>query len=96
MWDLAVTYVSSAVPVRRRLRVPKRHVQSVIGINIDTRASANLPIDGFEVLDGGWPMMSGPIDVCYAAWVLAHVQDPAASFSEATRALELGEHLTHT
>lgn len=79
------------VAVRRALRDLRTHADRVIGIDVDDVGETNPLIHEFRRIDGPtWPVESESVDVAVADWVLEHVPDPPAFFSEMARVLKNG------
>lgn len=79
------------VAYRRELRDLRGRCARVIGIDVDPDAAGNPGLDEFyllEIAGGGWPVADGSIDVIVSDFVLEHVDDPKAYFSEVARVLK--------
>lgn len=82
------------VHVRRDLQVLKGTCARVIGIDVDEGARANPFVDEFRLIEGaGWPVEDATVDLCVCDYVLEHVQDPDAFFSECRRVIRTGGYL---
>lgn len=65
--------------------------REVVGIDVDAAAAANPTIDRFGLIQSDiWPIADASVDVCFADWVLEHVERPEAFFGEAARVLKPG------
>lgn len=80
---------------RRRLQDFRGEDRHVIGIDVDSRAQTNPFIDEFRLINdiGHWPVADASVKVLYADYVLEHVQEPQAFFTEANRVLVPGGFL---
>lgn len=86
--------VEDAVPWRSALRNFKGRCKLVIGADVDPAAATNPTIDQFCVIvDGRVQVPDEHVDLCIADFVLEHVQDVDAFFSEAVRVLRPGGFL---
>jgi SAM-dependent methyltransferase len=84
-------YNEDTVPVRRSLRILKGRCAKVVGVDVDPVAARNPFLDEFRSLEGPrWPMDDASVDLCLADYVLEHVEDPDAFFSEVARVLRPG------
>lgn len=81
-------------PARRELRNLKGSVARVIGIDVDEASVVNPGLDEFHLLTNlRWPLADRSVDLIVCDYVLEHVADPAAFFSEARRVLRPRGHL---
>jgi len=82
-------HLSDAVAFRKGLRVFRGKVSRVIGIDVDPEAKVNPFVDEFRLIspDGKWPIATESINCVIADFVIEHLEDPAAFFSEASRVL---------
>ena len=84
-------YGDDPVSFRRNLRVLQGKCRRVIGIDVDPAACENPFLDEFRLIDGdGWPLEDESIDLCVCDYVLEHVSDPDAFFSECGRVMKSG------
>jgi SAM-dependent methyltransferase len=82
------------VPFRRDLQTLRGRCARVIGVDIDLVGRTNPLIDEFhQIIDGRLPIPDESIDVCYADWVLEHIEDVDGFLSECSRVLRAGGHL---
>jgi SAM-dependent methyltransferase len=83
------------VAVRRDLRILRGHCAKVIGIDVDEAGAENRFVDEFRPVgaDMRWPVDDGSVDLGLADFVVEHVPDPDAFFSEAARVIKPGGHL---
>ena len=87
-------FQNDSVAIRKRLRVLKGNVKTVLGIDVDTEACTNPYLDEFRLIKGfPWPVRDGIIDLCPSDNVLEHVEDPGAFFTECNRVLKPGGYL---
>jgi SAM-dependent methyltransferase len=86
------TQADDQVRVRRELRILRGKCRRVIGIDVDRAAAGNPFVDEFRLIEGpsGWPVEDAAVDLAVADFVLEHVTDPKAFFSEAARVLAPG------
>jgi SAM-dependent methyltransferase len=86
--------VDDNVPWRRALRNLKGKCKLVIGADVDPAAATNPTIDEFRFIeDGRLRIPDERVDLCIADFVLEHVQDVDAFFSEVVRVLRPGGFL---
>ena len=87
-------YQDDEIPIRRDLRILKGKCRKVVGIDVDPEAAKNPYLDVFHLLEGPrWPIEDESIDLCVCDFVLEHVDDPDAFFSECRRVLRRGGYL---
>lgn len=87
-------YKEDSVEIRRNLRIFQGKVKKVIGVDIDVSAAKNPYIDEFRLIENStWPLEDNSIDICVCDWVLEHLEDPHAFFSEAKRVIRAGGYL---
>jgi SAM-dependent methyltransferase len=81
--------------VRREMQDFRAPGRTVIGIDVDPRATANPWLNDFrQIVDTvHWPVDDSSIDLIYSDYVLEHVEDPDAFFQEAHRVLKPGGYL---
>lgn len=76
---------------RRNLRILRGKCREVVGVDVDPQARDNPFIDRFQLLEKQtWPFENASLDMVLADFVLEHVSDPPAFFSEANRTLKPG------
>jgi len=77
---------------RRQLRQLGTQQRTVIGIDVNAGAAENPFIHEFRQIEDShhWPVADASIDVMISDYVLEHVPEPAAFFSEARRVLKPG------
>jgi SAM-dependent methyltransferase len=86
--------IDDPIPFRRNLQIIQGKVQRVIGIDVDPVGQDNPYMDEFRQIEGNtWPLEDNSIDLCYSNYVVEHLQDPDAFFSEARRVLKNGGYL---
>jgi SAM-dependent methyltransferase len=79
---------------RRELRDLRGRCRLVIGADVDPLASTNPTIDEFHLIEGDrLPLPDEHVDLCVVDFVLEHVQDVDAFFSEVVRVLKPGGHV---
>lgn len=80
------------VAARRDLRILRGHCARTIGIDVDPAAADNPHVDEFRFIgaDGRWPVDDATVDLAIADFVVEHLPDPDAFFSEAARVLKPG------
>lgn len=88
-------YDEDPVALRRRLRIFQGRCARVVGIDVDPEAAHNPHLDEFHLIDARskpmrWPLEDESVDVCVSDFVLEHVEDPGAFFSECRRVLRSG------
>lgn len=83
------------IRIRKELRNFKNKCRTVIGIDVDKSASSNPTIDEFFLIQTNlpWPIKSQSVDVAICDFVLEHVEDPEAFFSEIYRVLKPNGYL---
>lgn len=82
------------VPWRRHLRIFRGRCARVIGVDVDEAGASNPLLDEFRrMTDGRIPLADESVDVCYADWVLEHVDDVDGFLAECARVLRPGGHL---
>lgn len=80
--------VGDSVRVRAELRDLKSYAGHAIGIDVDPRASENELVHEVRLIDApSWPIDDGSIDVCVCDYVVEHLHDPDALFSECSRVI---------
>jgi len=91
----AGAYGEDPIRVRRDLRILKRKVRKVVGLDVDPAAATNPLIDEFILIgqDGRWPLSSRQADLVLCDNVLEHLEDPEGFFEEAGRVLKPGGYL---
>jgi SAM-dependent methyltransferase len=84
-----------SIPWRRAISTLRGHRRHVIGIDVDPVGATNPLLDEFRKIDDTtrWPIDDAVADVCVADYVLEHVTDPRAFFSECRRVLKPGGYL---
>jgi len=66
----------------------------VIGLDVDPRAAQNISLDEFHLLqETTWPVLDSSVDICVCDYVLEHIQNPQAFFTECKRVLKPGGYL---
>lgn len=80
------------VMVRRGLRTLVGNCRRVIGIDVDPAGAANRFIDEFRLIEdeGHWPVADAAVDLALADFVVEHVTDPDAFFTELERVIRPG------
>ena len=75
----------------RLMRLADR-CRAFIGIDVDPAAEANPYVSEFRLIDDvdRWPIDDASVDLVVSDYVLEHVEDPDAFFSEVTRVLRPG------
>lgn len=87
-------YGDDPLAFRRNLRILKKKVRKVIGVDVDKVAVKNPFLDQFFLMtDKKWPIKDRSIDLVLGDWVLEHVQNPDNFFSEAGRVLKKNGYL---
>src|SRR5215471_16831803 len=88
-------WIDDPCEYRRQLHDFRCHERQVIGIDVDPGASANPFIHEFRPIEDTrrWPVADASINLIYSDYVLEHVADPGAFFSEANRVLKPGGHI---
>jgi SAM-dependent methyltransferase len=82
------------VPFHRQLRDLRNSATKVIGIDVDKAADQNPRIDQFRLITtSSWPIEDKSIDICISDWVIEHLEDPRALFTEGRRVLKDGGYL---
>ncbi|MFH1920997.1 MAG: class I SAM-dependent methyltransferase [Planctomycetota bacterium] len=77
------------VSFRRNLRNLRGKCKRVIGIDVDEAGRENAFLDEFRLIGGDrWPVEDETIDLCVSDYVLEHVRNPQAFFSECARVLK--------
>jgi SAM-dependent methyltransferase len=84
-----------SIPWRRAISTLRGLRRHVIGIDVDPAGATNPLLDEFRKIDDTtrWPIEDAVADVCVADYVLEHVTDPQAFFSECRRVLKPGGYL---
>jgi len=74
----AGVYGEDPIRVRRDLRISKRKVRKVVGLDVDPAAAANPFVDEFFLFgeEGRWPVSSRQADLVLCDNVLEHLKDP--------------------
>src|SRR5581483_10099826 len=83
------------VRVRRDLRILRGRCRKVIGIDVDPLGAENAFIDEFRLItiDRDWPVEEASVDLALADFVVEHVDDTDAFFTQVARALRPGGYL---
>src|SRR5271169_5565422 len=84
-----------SISFRRELQCLKGKVTRVVGVDVDEVGRTNNGIDEFRILTPGrpWPVDDRSVDMIICDWVIEHLPDPVAFFSEARRVLVAGGYL---
>lgn len=81
-------------PYRKRLRILRGRVRTVIGIDVDPAARENPTIDAFRPVTGAaWPVDPDSVDLIVCDNVMEHIEDPRKFFGECRRVLRKGGFL---
>lgn len=76
---------------RRDLQILRGKCREVIGMDVDPAAEENPFIDQFHLLQGHiWPLKNASMDMVLSDFVLEHITNPPAFFSEVARVLKPG------
>jgi SAM-dependent methyltransferase len=87
-------FLDDPVQFRRSLRLFKGSCRAVIGIDVDEGAAQNSSLDEFRIIRGdSWPVDDESVDICLCDWVVEHIADPQAFFSECRRVVKVGGYL---
>ena len=83
------------VTVRRDLRILRGRCRSVIGIDVDPAGARNRFIDEFRLIKSprDWPVEDASVDLALADFVVEHVADPDAFFTQVARVVRPGGHV---
>jgi ubiquinone/menaquinone biosynthesis C-methylase UbiE len=87
--------VEDSSPIRRELSTHRGHCAKLIGIDPDPAGAQSSMVDEFHQLTDlkHWPVENESIDLAYADFVLEHVEDVDAFFSECRRVIKPGGYL---
>jgi SAM-dependent methyltransferase len=84
-------YAEDKVSVRRETRILKGKAERVIGIDVSKAGEQNPCIDEFRLIsEARWPVDDNSVDFIVSDFVMEHIEDPMAFFSEAKRVLRPG------
>ena len=91
MWPGAC-FDDESSPWRNSLRNFRGRARHVTGIDVDEDGDSNPSLDTFHLIKdhANWPIEDDSIDLAVSNYVLEHVEDPAAFFSECHRVLKPG------
>ena len=84
-------YADDPISLRRDLRILKGKARQVIGIDVDSSASANPFLNEFRLIEAEeWPIDDSSVDLVICDNVIEHLVNAKSFFGEASRVLKPG------